>query len=446
MSCRKKSSTIAVIGGGIAGSTCASELSKHFENVIVFDQGRRGPGGRASHRSVNATDGIVLPDDDTLEPSNRGTFEFDHGCQFFRADSALMQTELLPQWLSSGWAAPWEARLGCLPVSNDNKREVDFFGIPTRKEKVYVGVGGMHQLPRHILESSDVEVQRGTRISGIRKNENDRWALIGVNGSRAFHDTPEEEAKKATPTILCTADAVVFTDISSSSDSWHRASAGVPESLRLKVPKRARIPLFSCMVALSYPIREMVPYDGFSVSDNPKMWFACLSQSKPGFPECHSECWTLVSTPSFAVEQIRETTMRDPLTGSFRPQENSYLNTVPGPALFKAFLQVVKPYLKNSEPPKAVYLQAQRWGSGLPAPDFTSKGVQEICGTIYATELENSLVYPRPSNVKDSDFIAEGNLRLYYAGDFCSQRNPGFESAALSGLDVAKHIASTIFE
>ena len=43
------------------------------------------------------------------------------------------------------------------------------------------------------------------------------------------------------------------------------------------------------------------------------------------------------------------------------------------------------------------------------------------------------------------DFLADETLGLYYAGDFCSKRNPGFEAAALSGLDVAEHMLRTVF-
>lgn len=72
-------SSVAVVGAGIAGCCAASELSGHFENVVVFDQGRRGPGGRASHRSVRASNGSVLPDDDVETHSIDDTFHFDHG-------------------------------------------------------------------------------------------------------------------------------------------------------------------------------------------------------------------------------------------------------------------------------------------------------------------------------------------------------------------------------
>jgi hypothetical protein len=131
--------------------------------------------------------------------------------------------------------------------------------------------------------------------------------------------------------------------------------------------------------------------------------------------------------------------MKDVVTGAFRPQENSYLNTVPGPALFDAFLTAIKPYFSNQEMPKAIYLQAQRWGSGLPVPDSLIDKGEEILGTKYCAELKSSLVFSTTES-EGHNFIADDEYRLYYAGDFCSSLNPGFEASALSGISIAQHI------
>ena len=48
---------IAIIGGGISGACAANRLISLWDNaadleIVLFDQGGRGPGGRASHRRV----------------------------------------------------------------------------------------------------------------------------------------------------------------------------------------------------------------------------------------------------------------------------------------------------------------------------------------------------------------------------------------------------------
>ncbi|MGK3746756.1 MAG: hypothetical protein ACI90V_013619 [Bacillariaceae sp.] len=614
---------IAIVGAGVTGSVVASELAKFFvgdnddgnssnNQVVIFDQGRRGPGGRASHRSVikktkttkkesNTSDDenngidddeeeeefIVLPDDVIDESS----FHFDHGCQFFRADSHPMK-DLAKTWLRNGWVEPWKAKFGCLPEKNikrnddddddnnnscDNKHNItDFFGIPSsignknnEYDDIYIGVGGMHLLPRRILNSSNATVHPGTRVNSVvrrrreeketgtgasvvgrrreeketgtgasavgdnengnnKNNENFVWDITTVVGKAAYHDTKESVATAAVTKAMNDNDTktkvnddddddtasttrivvhrgfdiVIFTDISSSSDSWHRASAGVPATFTSRLPTKIRLPLFSCMIALSKPLKDILPFDAFTVnsnnnyklspsstsstSSNSPLWFAARSDSKPGFPKSSSsndddglaavvgpaECWTLISTPAFAVNEIRQTTMRDPVTGEFRPQENKYLNSIHGPShmLKDAFYNLVRPYLNNNNDDddgtlplleEPIYIQGQRWGSGIPIdPERTTPdNIEEICGTQYATSFNGSLVYP-PSSYNNSninsnddndidkdtadgvvvDFLADDKLGLYYAGDFCSSLNPGFEAAALSGFDLAQHI------
>lgn len=579
------------MGGGITGACAAAELSKYFDRiykqqnndiddndnddgngpshplcdndgagvgcggeVVVFDQGRRGPGGRASHRSVDVATGFVLPDDEEFLPPLSGSGEssvddthdgptsttstpssssspttslqFDHGCQFLRADTSTMKN-LVQDWLARGWVAPWRARIGCLTLREeeevkddgtehcDDPPPTDFFGVPSNPADVYIGVGGMHLLPRRILNANknNVVVRRGTRVRNVRWDpSNNKWGLDTVVGDAAYHDTKEKVEEKedgpstTTTTIAGTMkkdiedpvyekdfDAVIFTDISSSSDAWHRASAGIPDLFRQQLPMtdKVRIPLFSCMIALSYPIAQDLPFDAFTVTSHTKcvrpwsetnngLWFAAVSHSKPGFPpkkqsntECDvgswSECWTLISTPSFAVQEIKDTTMRDPMSGTFKPQEDSYLNSVPGPALAKSFFDTIRPYLidKKVKPetansnnihtangrhvssvvlPEVTYLQAQRWGSGLPLPRSYAGTIHEICGTEYASTLLSSLVFPRPETMTEPDYVFDDDLGLYYAGDFTSHRNPGFEAAALSGLDVANHIIASYEE
>ena len=84
--------TVAVVGGGITGTTIARLLAESFQSsvaVTLFDQGQRGFGGRASHRRVDVASQKVLANiDDPLEDL-RIIDSFDHGCQFFFASSLL---------------------------------------------------------------------------------------------------------------------------------------------------------------------------------------------------------------------------------------------------------------------------------------------------------------------------------------------------------------------
>jgi hypothetical protein len=172
--------------------------------------------------------------------------------------------------------------------------------------------------------------------------------------------------------------------------------------------------------------------------------------------------------------------MRDMATGAFTPQEGGYLDGAGGPsrALLAAFNRHASrlvdgngsrgvsrvledgDHASGGDAPhgaKVVYLQGQRWGSAMPAAsslagrDLKGRGdsTVDVLGVAYDGSRAFPLVYDRPAAADctdghDRDFIADDAMRLYYAGDFCSRRNPGMEAAALSGADVAAHIVAVV--
>jgi len=74
--------TVAVIGGGIAGLSCARGLQGSFD-VTVYDTGRLRPGGRASSRQPGDR-----PDDDAERYPLLSRFRFDHAAQFVTTASS----------------------------------------------------------------------------------------------------------------------------------------------------------------------------------------------------------------------------------------------------------------------------------------------------------------------------------------------------------------------
>jgi len=476
--------SVAIVGAGITGACAAHALKGEPSlQVTVFDQGQRGPGGRASHRRINHQSGAVVPDETVMDPDAVSTLEFDHGCQFLRADTPQMR-ELVEQWCEAGWAAEWKGRFGKLHGgvirgSFDASGEPgDFFGLPDNTAPVYVGVGGMHRLPRAVLAGTGATIEPGIRVTSVSRVASGKWRLRGTDGPGAFHDTPESVAAAASDQLLGEFDAVLLTDASTSLGGWHRASGNVEsggegaspaeaeaaEAALELVRNRVRVPLFTALVGLSWPVGHLLPYDAFTVGGGESpLWWAARSQSKPGFPAGACECWTLVSTSEYAVKQIESTPMIDPETGAFRPQEPGYLTAEPGPRLFESFFAAIKPFLDESggAPPMATYIDAQRWGSAMPSPasyetrdenGYAPWACREVYGIMYADHLPK-LVYDRPVVEKKADQKAgfdasadhiDAGGGFFYAGDFCSRRNPGFEAAALSGMDAGKAIRARL--
>jgi len=85
-------SDILVIGAGMAGLTCATQLAETGRDVRVLDKGR-GPGGRMAARRAEVAGEIN---------------GFDHGAQYFTARDEGFR-EAVAQWVEQGVVAKWGA-------------------------------------------------------------------------------------------------------------------------------------------------------------------------------------------------------------------------------------------------------------------------------------------------------------------------------------------------
>ena len=138
---------------------------------------------------------------------------------------------------------------------------------------------------------------------------------------------------------------MVLTDISSTSfDSWHRASAQVPDSFSKMMSQKkvgSKYHCFAAMVAFEMPLPvNKIDSITFSSRDGNDCWFAAKTNSKPGFDHLIPECWTIVSTAeiaSYAAKEIKDVPMQDEKTGEFLPQEPDYLKKGPATHLLSSF-------------------------------------------------------------------------------------------------------------
>lgn len=148
--------TIAIIGAGMAGLSCATRLAAEGHTVSVFDKGR-GPGGRMATRRAEV-DGEML--------------HFDHGAQYLtvRDDRFAKQ---VADWETSGVVARW----------------------PAAGEGAFVGVPGMNAPIKAMAAALDVRF--GMRIETFGRS-GDCWRLDG-DGTSDLFDTvlvavPAEQA------------------------------------------------------------------------------------------------------------------------------------------------------------------------------------------------------------------------------------------------------------
>jgi len=479
--------TVAVVGGGITGTTIARLLAESFQSsvaVTLFDQGQRGFGGRASQRRVDVGSQKVLANiDDPLEDL-RIIDSFDHGCQFFFASSLRFREGAVADWLAAGVVRDWEERrvLRCGGSSTAGAAHSgDFFGISSiRGEPCYVGVDGMHSIAAFQAskaEKSGATMLSGTRVTGATRaaSSGRQWEIFGQSGQAAFHNVPEAEKRAAAPpSSLGTFDAVIFTDASCSYASWHRASAGaadVAPAMASWIASRPRIPLFACM--LTVPAQSAFAEVDCVVFESGPLWYACRNNSKlrrrrgggggggdsdgaaEGSPR---DCWTLISTPDFACHEIAAVPMcdigADGKPETFRPQDDGYLNGQGGPA--EALREAFFKSLPSDEPrPPTLYLQGQRWGSAIPGSLHGADTV-EIAGTLYQRSIPplspglvdqegRGTVAGSQEGGDGGTFLFDDEQCVFYAGDFvCSARVPGVEAAVLSAEDCARHVGALL--
>eukprot|EP00808_Paulinella_micropora_P003365 g55363.t1 len=139
--------SIAVIGGGIAGLSFAREYQRlrPGAKVTVFDTGKRGPGGRASSRVLNAGSG-----------KSQSQVVVDHGAQFFTAEPRPGWPDFRAEaesWVEASQAQRWEGvRLGQLTKNGQFTR----FNLSL---PVYIGAQGvgMGSIADHMAKGLHLE-------------------------------------------------------------------------------------------------------------------------------------------------------------------------------------------------------------------------------------------------------------------------------------------------
>ncbi len=141
---------VAVVGGGIAGLTCAGELQRGGLGVDVFDRGRAPSGRAASHRG--------------------DSIEIDHGAPCFQvSDPAFAAT--VERWRDAGVVDTWSPRT----VALDGERIVPVTGDDER----LVGVPSMSALARHLAQGLEIQPSRIVREL-VRGHEG--WLLDMAEG------------------------------------------------------------------------------------------------------------------------------------------------------------------------------------------------------------------------------------------------------------------------
>ena len=135
-----------VIGAGISGLLCATELQKKGFSIQLIDKGR-GFGGRMATRRM-------------------GGARVDHGAQYFTARDPLFQA-YVDQWLQAGIIREWFRHL---------PEDADPAGYPR-----YCGIRGMTDVPKHLAKNLLVHLSE--QACTLRRQSN-TWVVETLSGKQ----------------------------------------------------------------------------------------------------------------------------------------------------------------------------------------------------------------------------------------------------------------------
>lgn len=242
---------IAVIGAGIAGTSCASALQRAGYQVSLVDKSGR-PGGRMSTRRGDG-------------------WQCDHGAQYFTARAPAFRAEVA-RWEAAGVAVQWRAQVSSFG-GDSTAGSVDS-GSATER---FVGAPCMSSVAEWL--ASSLALSAGVTISALRR-ETAGWCLQMQDG-RAFG---------------LAYDAVVLAVPAPQAAPLLRAVAPQLASLA------AEVRMDGCWsLMLDYATPLALGFEAAFVNHGPLRWVA-RDSSKPG--RAGRECWLLHASAPWSEAHI----------------------------------------------------------------------------------------------------------------------------------------------
>ena len=250
--------TMAVIGAGLAGLSCAQVLLQAGHSVHVFDKAR-GPSGRMSTRRGE---------------DEHGAWQCDHGAQYFTARDPAFRAEVA-RWQQAGAAALWDARL----VSFDGS----IWTTPHTALERFVGTPRMTSPAAWLVQNlgEHARTQWQTTAQKLERHA-DGWAITtaehGALSQRYDAVLLAVPAPQVVPLL---------------SPVWPAGAAGAA-CARMRG---------SWAVMLRYASPVTMPWDGAFINAGPLRWVA-RDSSKPG--RKGAETWLLHASPEWSDAHLED--------------------------------------------------------------------------------------------------------------------------------------------
>lgn len=265
---------IGIIGGGFAGLACARRLQELGLDCVVYDTGKRAPGGRASSRQWGSANQCV-----------------DHAAQFAAVTSDSFG-DFVSSLERSGVARRWgsDGQLGVLGT--------DGFEPITDNVVRVVGECGMCSLVEAASEGLDIRQDIWVAPSGgIRLEQDGRWrvaetrtraahfdAVVIAHNGKCAERLSSQQPARAVHALLRT-----------------KFAAGLRERPK---PGQGVFTLCSIYSLLVEVPADVLPaeFDAAFVRNEPRLRFLSNNAAKLGARAAPSHVWTALSSPEFGAK------------------------------------------------------------------------------------------------------------------------------------------------
>ena len=239
--------SIAIIGAGLAGLSCATQLQAKGFKVQIFEKSR-GPSGRMSTR-------------------NGDNWSADHGAQYFTARDPLFIEEL-NTWIKDGVADDWSPHLKVF--ENGQWREC------TSIEKRYVGIPTMNCPGKYL--SKNLQVQYNQTIDQIACNDG-KWTL------HSREDGSMDEQFDWLALAIPAPQAFTLTNLIDQS-----------------IAEKNAVDMLGCWTLIaSFNEKQDIPFDAAFINKEIISWIS-RNNSKPGREG--PETWTIHTNPQWSQQWI----------------------------------------------------------------------------------------------------------------------------------------------
>jgi renalase len=239
--------SIAIIGAGLAGLSCATQLQAAGFKVQIFEKSR-GASGRMSTR-------------------NSDRRSADHGAQYFTARDPLFIAEL-NKWDKDSIAALWHPRLKVF--------EHGQWRNSTSTENRYVGIPAMNSPGKYLAKN--LEVHYSQTIDHII-HEDGKWAI---------HSLEEGDIHGLFDWLVLAIPAP--------------QAFALTASLNQSIAEKNQVDMLGCWTVMaSFTEKQEIPFDAAFINGEIISWIS-RNNSKPG--RQGAEVWTIHASPQWSQQWI----------------------------------------------------------------------------------------------------------------------------------------------